>query len=236
MKTLLFAICIFISLLSCEPEKENGIVHYTGALKTIMSGDLSATIALDSLSSKENLYALGAVENLNGEIQIFDGNAFNSMLNNKDVIIDSSFDKKAALLVYAQVEEWQSISLPKEIISKEQLEQFVMSNAKSLGIDTEQPFPFLIEGKVESLNWHIIEWKANDTIHTHQKHKEAGANGILNNTDVSILGFYSTKHKAVFTHHSTFMHMHFKIVNGRLAGHVDDLELNTNCILKLPKE
>ncbi|MBT8254329.1 MAG: hypothetical protein KJN68_10175, partial [Bacteroidia bacterium] len=55
-------------------------VKYSGALKTIMSGNIQPVLSLDSLSNYKNLYALGAVENLKGEIQIFDGKPSNSFV------------------------------------------------------------------------------------------------------------------------------------------------------------
>ena len=81
-----------------------------------------------------------------------------------------------------------------------------------------------------------INWKDGDTIHNHKKHKESGLNGTLANRRVQIIGFYSTKHKAVFTHHTTNMHMHFKTDDNAIAGHIDDLSFNQTVTLKLPKK
>ena len=75
------AIVLVVSLVSCQSNKSELIsveVNNSGALRTIMSGDVSSAISLDSLQSKEHLFALGAMENLKGEIQIFDGNPSNS--------------------------------------------------------------------------------------------------------------------------------------------------------------
>lgn len=221
---------------SCENQETDGTAHYTGALKTLMSGDLRATASLDSLSRMRNSYALGAIENLKGEVQIFNAEPFNSQVVNSQVVIDNSFKAKASLLVWAQVDAWVELSIPSEVKDISQLEQFIMKHAKAQGLDVEKPFPFLLEGKAMSLNWHVIDWIDGDTIHTHEKHKTSGSNGVLKNQKVEVLGFYSEKHKGVFTHHSTLMHMHFKTDNGDLAGHVDDLELAHSMILKLPKK
>ena len=221
------------AMVSCK-EKSNGKVVYSGALKTMMSGNLEATISLDTLSRKTNLYALGAMENLKGELQIFDGNPFNSSVGAAGVEIDSSYIKKASLLVYAHVDEWMSLAIPEDIETIIMLESFIYESAVASGISVEEPFPFLIEGTVRSLNWHIINWPKGDMVHTHQKHKESGINGTLNDENVSIVGFYSTKHKAIFTHHTTNMHMHFRTEN--LAGHIDGMELKKGMKLKLQKK
>ncbi len=210
-------------------------VKHSGALRTIMSGNIQAVISLDSLSNKKNLYALGAVDNLKGEIQIFNSKPSNSFVIDGSLKIKDSYNLKAALLVYAEVEAWDSFQIEKSK-TKSELEEKIFKMAKSNGINLEKPFPFLLEGNVASLDWHVINWKEGDTIHNHKKHKASGLNGTLRNTDVEILGFYSTKHKAVFTHHTTNMHMHFKTADTTTTGHVDDLLLNETITLKLPKQ
>ena len=52
---------------------------------------------------------------------------------------------------------------------------------------------------------------------------------------MDLLGFYSDSHHAIFTHHTTNMHIHMKLKDEKIAGHVDDLKLGLNMILKLPK-
>lgn len=228
---------ILVLLLSaCQnADKKAGIteVKYSGALRTIMSGNMQPVISLDSLSNKEHLYALGAVENLKGEIQIFDSEPSNSFMVDSSVQIKDEYNLKAALLVYAEVEEWDSFQIS-TIKTKNDLEATIFKIAKTNGVNIDKPFPFLLEGTVESLDWHVIKWIDGDTIHTHKKHKASGLNGRLTNRTVDVLGFYSTKHKAVFTHHTTNVHMHFKTADNSVAGHIDDIRLNT-ITLSLPK-
>jgi acetolactate decarboxylase len=237
--TPIIATAIFIVLtISCQNgDNKDTIteVKYSGALRTLMSGNIQPVISLDSLSNNEHLYALGAVENLKGEIQIFDSKPSNSFVIDNILQIKNSYNLKASLLVYAEVEEWTTSEVS-NITTKSDLEEQIFETAKSNGINIEKPFPFLLEGTIASLDWHVINWKDNDTIHSHKKHTESGLNGTLNNKHVEILGFYSTKHKTVFTHHTTNMHMHFKTNENSLAGHIDDLKLSETLTLKLPKQ
>jgi alpha-acetolactate decarboxylase len=235
---IIIATILVLLFSSCQNTDNKVIateVKYSGALKTIMSGSIQSVISLDSLSNKKQLYALGAVENLEGEIQIFDSKPSNSFVVDSTLKIIDSYKLKAVLLVYAEVAEWDSYEIS-NITTKNDLEEKIFETAKSKGINIEKPFPFLLEGTVSSLDWHVIKWKEGDIIHNHKKHKEAGLNGTLRNTGVEILGFYSTKHKAVFTHHTTNMHMHFKTDDNNIAGHIDDLQLDNQLILKLPKQ
>lgn len=239
MNKLIYTIVIvFLAILvaSCESkakEDKKTEVKHSGALRTIMSGNIQSTISLDSLSNKKSLYSLGAMENLKGEIQIFNSKPSNSLVMDSSLQINDSYDVKSALLVYAEIEEWNEFNID-NVGSKEDLESLIFETAKTNGVNINEPFPFLIIGTPASLDWHVINWIDGDTIHTHKKHKESGLNGRLTNREVEILGFYSTKHKAVFTHHTTNMHMHFKTVNNSVSGHIDDLSLNT-INLSLPK-
>ena len=90
------AIVLVVSLVSCQSNKSELIsveVNNSGALRTIMSGDVSSAISLDSLQSKEHLFALGAMENLKGEIQIFDGNPSNSSVVNDSIKITDTYNQ-----------------------------------------------------------------------------------------------------------------------------------------------
>ena len=79
----------------------------------------------------------------------------------------------------------------------------------------------------------LIDWPEGDTEHSHEKHIHSGLYGTLENQTVEMLGFYSNKHHAIFTHHTTNMHVHVK--SDKATGHADSFTLGENMILKLPK-
>jgi acetolactate decarboxylase len=193
MKLLHLLTCLgLISLISCKSQNNDGFeVEYEGALKNIMhKGDLSAKADLAEFDDTEHLYGLGALENLKGEILILDGEAIISTVENGKLKIDNSFDYKASLFVYSSINTWRTFEIPDSITSKEDLEVYVEITAKENGINTDEPFPFLLEGNGSVVDWHVINWPEGDTIHTHEKHINSGLNGTLNNQDLEILGFY----------------------------------------------
>lgn len=228
-------ILVFNSCLQPERNYKVTDIHIFGTLKGIMGGKLESNFDLMDLSNKKNVYALGAEQNLKGEIQVFNSKSMFSSVADSRVRIDSSFNHKASLLVYAEVPEWDTVNLPAfESLSRLELEIYRLAESK--GIDVDEPFPFMLEGMIDSISWHVIDWNENDKVHTHEKHKASGQNGILNHKLVQVLGFYSKNHKGVFTHHSRDSHMHFHALDGSLAGHVDEISTVGNLYLKLPKK
>ncbi len=114
------------------------------------------------------------------------------------------------------------------------MEACIAKTVKENKIDVEEAFPFLKEGKATSIDWHVIDWDPNETEVTHEKHKNSGLNGTLNDTDLLLLGFYSENHKGIFTHHTTSMHIHMRTLDEKNAGHMDGIVLGNEMILKLP--
>lgn len=209
-------------------------VRHSGELRNMMHrGDLSAKADLENFKHEKHFYALGAVENLKGEILVLDSKAFIPRLSDSSLKISHDFDVSASLLVYASVPSWVSQPLPAGLESSH-LEDFIKEAAHNKGIDTTQAFPFLLDGRVKALRWHVVNWPEGDTLHTHRKHIESGLQGVLHKREVRILGFWSNKHKGIFTHHSSVVHMHFVTADEKIAGHVDKLVTSGEMILKLP--
>jgi acetolactate decarboxylase len=211
-------------------------VMHSGALKNAMrKGDLAPKIELMTLSGRKNLYALGALGYLKGEAQIFDSEPFSTYVGKEGKIaFNHSYTGSASILVYAQVPKWTEYSIPAQITSKEDFEKYLEKKASEHGLDLKKPFPFLLEGRLKSNSWHIINWNPADKIHTHQKHIRSGIHQMTKNMSVVMLGFFSKYHTGIFTHHTTNMHIHFTSADQKVAGHSDNMVLGKGVVLKLP--
>ncbi len=211
-------------------------VEHRGALRDIMQkGQVSSNIALQDLEGEEHLYALGAAAELKGEILIINSQPYTATAYGNTLSIDSTFAPKATLLVWAQVPQWQDLQLPDSIRSYQDFEVFIRAAAQERGIATDKPFPFLLEGKPSSVSWHVIDWPAGETDHSHEKHQASGLRGVSEDQPMQILGFYSSEHKGVFTHHSTNMHLHGRSTDGKVFGHLDDVQFDKGMVVKLPR-
>lgn len=230
-----FCLPFFLFACSSSPDGSSDaeVLHH-GTLRGIMQeGDLSANVSLEELE-EERLYALGAVEGLQGEVLVLDGEAYIASVRDGELHIEGSYDHKAALLVRTRVKEWKSFEIPVGM-GMQKLPAFIEKKALEAGIDTGKAYPFMIEGMARSFEWHVIDWENGDTVHTHHKHKHSGLRGSEKGRDVAVLGFYS-KGAGVFTHHKSPLHMHVRTVDGDLIAHLEQIRIGKGMRLKLPLE
>ena len=215
------------------PAKPGYVVKYAGQMRNVMmKGDLSAHFDLASLRGTKGLYAVGPVEGLKGEITVLDGKPSITSLRDGKPTVGEAWPK-ACFLVYATVEAWQKMPIPKEIDSLEKLEEFVLGAAKKVNLDLTKPFPFLVTGTPKLLKYHVI-WKTDSLPHTKALHEQAKHIFEMKDQEVQMIGFYSDSHHGIFTHHDSNVHVHARSTDGKAAGHVEALTLGENMQLHLP--
>jgi alpha-acetolactate decarboxylase len=210
-------------------------VHVIGAMKDVMrKGELHGTIDLDTVSNKQHLYGLGPVEYLSGEILVLDGKAYkSSVLTDTTMNVEGTFKVKAPFFVYANVNMWNECRLPDSIESLLHLETYLdqLTNA------AKRPFPFILTGIVETASIHVVNLPAGATVSSPQEAHEGQMTFQLTNERVDIVGFFSTEHKGIFTHHDTFMHVHLMTANRSKMGHLDNVHFKPGTMtLRLPAE
>ena len=234
---ILIILIIAVALVSCRTNKRKdklGQIKHYGSIESIMAGDFSKGFDLDSLASLESLYALGAMDSMAGEIQIFDSEPFNSMVIMDSVIVGPEATPRASLIIYSQVNNWKEISMPLSVSNREALIGFLQYNTEIDESENQLPYFFLIDGVVEQLNWHVLNQVSGDSLNMSKDHLKNAVSGTIEDVEVEILGVYSTEHEGIFTHHNMPIHMHFRTSDGSLAGHIDDLELGPEMRLRIP--
>lgn len=203
-------------------ETPNPKLVVTGAMReTMWNGQLSGLIDLDSLKWNRELFGLGPVEYLQGEIMLLgEVSHVSRIAPGGSTLLDNRFDVKAPFFVHACVDEWRPFRLPKSVMNLEHLEAFLDSETKT----HPRPFAFQLKGRIRNAVIHIMNvpsgTKVNEPAdaHRHQVDYE------LENEAVRILGFFSTQHQRIFTHHDTFLHLHLITSDSRIMGHMDALE------------
>ena len=227
---------ILLLVVSCsETSQQDSEVYVNGAMRNVMwKGELHGTIDLDSLQHAENLYGLGPVEFLAGEILILNGKSFVSrVLTDSTMTVNETFHVKAPFFVHAQVPQWESITLPDSVTELKSLERFV----DTVMTNTKRPFAFRLTGKISEATIHIVNLPPGSTVSSPDEAHQGQVNYKLIDDDVEILGFFSRRHKGIFTHHDTNMHLHLITRDNSMMGHVDKLEFNRSTMqLWLPSQ
>lgn len=223
----------FLSLVACQPaEKAKTKVaaeaKNIGILREIMhQGKYEARVAIDTLD-KTNLYAVGALETLSGELTIVNGKVFATKVQDDSIQLIPMKEAKATLFVYARVQVWDTLTID----SSNDLEQTITEIVESRNYD--KPFPFLVKGSPNSVVYHVVNF---DPVNgDFSKHKEGAKYDTLTNEAVQLLGFYSTNAKGLYTHHTTNMHVHLVNESGAKSGHLEEVDFtNQSFHLLIPK-
>lgn len=228
--------CVALVFSSCSSERKfDDNLHVTGAMRNVMwKGELQGAVDLDSLQHKKNLYGLGPVEFLAGEILILDGKPFVSrVLTDSTMMVTETFQVKAPFFVHAQVKSWESIALPDSVTELKSLERFV----DTVMIDQKHPFAFRLTGRISRATIHVVNLPPGSEVSSPDEAHRGQVNYVLEGDDLEILGFFSRRHKGIFTHHDTNMHLHLITRDKSMMGHVDKLEFDHDAMqLWLPSQ
>lgn len=192
-------------------------------------------VALQPMQGHQYLYGLGALQGLQGEITIIDGNVLISHGATSDGHTRRvTLKDNATILATASVKSWIPIAIPANL-KRLSFEKFVLEVASKYGIPIDAPFPFIVTGEIKDLHWHVVNG-------INLFSKKAGSLAHKKNFEVTnihgnLIGFYSGKQfEGVISHPGERFHLHFADENFIHAGHVDDCTIGTNATLFLPKQ
>jgi len=226
------------STAAASPEALTASVSIHGALREIMHmGRTERRVDLQAFIGKAGTYGLGALEELGGEVTLWDGQLWLSTPDGQGGAVAGQHSMTtvgATLLVTSVVTTWQERPIT-EAVSFSQLDAFIEKEARAAGVNVLEAFPFRIEGTPSRLDWHVIDGsKIPSNAHGHEAHMRTAVRGSLAEKPVQILGFYSPKHHAIFTHHDTNTHAHVISLSPTITGHVDHVDIAKGARLFLP--
>lgn len=205
-----------------------------GQRETIMNGKLAAALDLQTLAGRPHLYGIGPIEQLRGEVTIADSRpALARVASNGTVAVTQSFETGVPFFVWAEVAQWQRKPIPADVRSFAELERFVPQAAAAAGLDVDKPFPFLVGGREELIEFHVLN-RIGDAPHGMDMHKKIQVAFELEKVEATIVGFHSTRHRGVFTPGDSNIHIHFQTLDNTKSGHIQKLRLGDGVILSLP--
>ncbi len=227
--------------------KKEGLIEYVGAQKDIfVSGKASSVVSLEDLTGRKGLYAMGPIDGLDGEITIFDSKPYITKVRGDGYVMDNTFKHGAFFLVWSEQSKWSDVPIPDNVKGYVDLQQFVKTQAQAAGIDVTKPFPFLLTGTPTEVSWHINVDRTEGKPITRELFAKSKQHFDTRNEPADIIGFYSEHHAGVFLTQYTpvikegsgiknAIHIHLVSRVSKASGHIDDITLGKNMVLRLPK-
>lgn len=208
-------------------------VKIVAAMKNVMwKGELGPKIKLDTISNKKGLYGLGPLSYLSGELLINNGKSYVSKVNpDSSMRVEQSEQATAPFFVYTHVNDWNQMNLPRAIKTIQGLEQFIDEQTQ----DFKRPFAFKLKGEIDSAIIHVQNLPKGSKVSSPAEAHQGQVNYDLENEQVEIVGFFSTEHQGIFTHHDSYLHMHLITQDEQKMGHLDQLAIK-KMRLFLPKQ
>ena len=213
MKQLLFILFI------CGIQTAHTQVKVEGAMRNVMKqGDLTPHISLDSMQDMKNLYGIGPLDKLTGEIMIYEGHSYVATSRGEsEMQVLENFEVQAPFFVYARIDQWDEVELPSNVKDLPTLEKYLNTLDKDL-------FTFRLEGNFTNALVHIQNLPEGTLIQSPQDAHTGQMDFNLTQMSFRAVGFYSTSHKGVFTHHDSNIHIHLITENAEFMGHLDQLD------------
>lgn len=216
----------------------NGKVQSHGALRAIFhEGATDSAVDVSSLLPNSDLYGVGALAGLDGEVTIVGGVVHRSSAQAETVVtttLEPGAPLGAALLVTSEVNEWRTVNTATPVAFGS-LDAHIAALAEEVGLDPGGRFPFLIQGVVEKLRWHVIDGtRLSEGASSHADHQAASVRGEQARGVATLVGFYSAVDQGVFTHRGSRTHVHAVIEDPAVTGHVDHVVLPAGTAIRFP--
>ena len=113
-------------------------VHWAGAQRDVLGGDLWGHVDLEILSSAPHLYGLGPLEGLRGEVSIFGGVPSIARIEGEAVVTAASWSARACFLVWAQVPVWLDRACDSALADLDGVEHQVIALARDASLGSSQ--------------------------------------------------------------------------------------------------
>jgi len=214
-------------------ETKTWCVEWFGSQGDFIAGKAAESVSLERFDGLESLYAVGPLDQARGEVSIYDSIPLISEVHDGRVNVTIDSCRHAAFLVYAIVENWRRVTVRNPIKTEQQLENHLLAWAVTSGIDVDQPFAFLLNGLIAQATFHILCNRGRGTYNA-ERHEKSKVRFPIANESVEVIGFYSRRHRGIFTPRDSNFHMHVRTLDNRFSGHLEAFNWEYGVMLYLP--
>lgn len=231
-----------LALLGCPtppptPPAATSVRSWGTLREALRDGETQARVQLQDIASP-HLVAVGAVAGLDGEITILDGKSYISQVRMDTIRTTTNNAKVAATILFgAEVPRWnqQTLAAP---IKADELDAFILAKAKAAGLDTEKPFPFVLEGELLDLQIHVLAGECPIRARLLDKKMESPPmEQHFARTKGHLIGIHASHGGGVITHHGATTHIHALVEQDGeqvMTGHCEQAGIAAGATLRLP--
>jgi acetolactate decarboxylase len=228
------ALCTLLGVASCSSSGWDGSVQSWGGMREVMRGGRTqARISLSAAARSSRTLAIGALEGLGGEVVMVRGEIWVADTSGGRLacgLAGVDDERRATLLVSADVPRWREIELREAV---RDLDQLLGRVAQEHGLAGLRAWPFVVEGTTSRLDAHVLRGGC-----PFAGEVEPGREPIRRSFEdarARLVGFHAPGAAGELTHHGTSSHVHVVIAGSQpFVGHVDRVELAPGAVLSVP--
>lgn len=239
----LLCIALGPGIASCAATEEpapagawRGDIERWGTLReALRNGQDQARVAVADVA-REDVYALGALEGLRGEITVIDGEVWISAGDvQRPLTTRGPTQARATVLFAAEVREWRAIVVEEDVDPSE-LDLYIADQARVAGLDPSRPFPFVVEGELRHVSLHVLAGEC--PLRARMLGQELASPPYrlhCASTAGRLVGLYAADSAGILCHMGSRTHVHVLLErDGGLTGHVETVGLAAGAVLRLP--
>jgi acetolactate decarboxylase len=215
-----------------------GDVERWGTLReALRDGQDQARVSVDEVARK-GVYAVGALEDLRGEVTVFDGEVWISEGRGKSATTTrGQAAAQATVLFAAEVGEWREVAVETDVDPSE-LDAWIARQAEAAGLDTTRPFPFVVQGGLRRLHMHVVAGECPIRARMLGRETTPPAYELHAETiEGRLVGFFAANASGILCHANSRTHVHALLEkDGGLTGHAESVGLAAGAVLLLPAE
>ena len=219
----------------------NKLIQFGAMREVIGMQKHQGRVKLDEVTSEPNLFAVGAMEGLQGEVTIVNGVVTATQVNHDGKLdaLTVTTESQATLLVGNRVTNWVTHEVEKPV-APDEYDAYLTELASNQGVDVSQPFVFTATGNFVDVRLHVIHGAC--PVHAERNGVELPPEtrpfkGQFEKLPGTLVGVFARNAAGVLTHPgvSTHTHVVFAAPDGQQrTGHVESIGLAAGTILRLP--
>ncbi len=222
-------------------ESEQAMIQYGKMHEVIGQKKHHGRVELANVARSRNVYAVGAIEGLSGEVTLVDSQVVATQVNNAGEISTAGKPGlQATLLIGRSVAQWKEFTVESDVAPGE-FDAYLARIAEENSVDLSKPAMFTIEGEFSDCCFHVINGAC--PVHA-ELHGVEMADGVkpYKTTQARIrgklVGVYARNAAGVITHPGTSTHTHIVFHRGdgpvQLTAHVEATGIVAGSVLRFP--